>query len=85
MHTHTIEGVTGIASSVLAYVRGKKIDKLDHYISSARKTLSLGAAKPKAFTVTLSNSENCEIVFTFRTTRTTLKPMILKPSVWIDK
>ena len=42
MHTHTIEGVTGIASSVLAYVRGKKIDKLDHYISSARKHSLLG-------------------------------------------
>ncbi len=42
MQTHTIEGVRGIASSVLAYVRGKKIDKLDHYISSARKHSLLG-------------------------------------------
>ena len=43
METFTIEGVSGIATSVLAYVRGKNIDKFDHYISSAQKHSLLGA------------------------------------------
>ncbi len=38
----TNEGVQGIKSSVLDYVRSKKIDKLDHYISSAKKHALLG-------------------------------------------
>lgn len=40
----TREGVAGIASSVLEYVRGKKIDKLGHYIGSAKKHNFLLAA-----------------------------------------
>lgn len=42
MRTHTIEGVQGIANSVLNYVRGKKIDKFERYISSAKKHSLLG-------------------------------------------
>ena len=42
MKTHTNEGVRGVAISVLTYVRGKKIDKLDRYISSAKKHSLLG-------------------------------------------
>jgi hypothetical protein len=42
MKTYTTEGVRGIAGSVLTYVRGKKIDKLDQYISSAKKHSLLG-------------------------------------------
>lgn len=42
MQIYTNEGVRGIANSVLTYVRGKRIDKLDHYISSAKKHSLLG-------------------------------------------
>jgi hypothetical protein len=42
MKTNTIEGVRGIATSVLTYVRGKKIDKLAEYIASAKKHSLLG-------------------------------------------
>ena len=42
MQTYTTEGVRGIASTVLSYVRGKKIDKFEHYISSAKKHSLLG-------------------------------------------
>jgi hypothetical protein len=42
MRTYTIEGVSGIAYSVLAYVRGKRIDKFEHYISSTKKHSLLG-------------------------------------------
>lgn len=44
MNTYTTEGVKGIAVSVLSYVRGKKIDKFETYIASARKHELLGAA-----------------------------------------
>ena len=43
MKTYTSEGVLGVTSSVLAYVRGKKLDKFDQYISSAKKHTLLGA------------------------------------------
>lgn len=49
MKTHTVEGVRGMATSVLAYVRGKKIDKLDHYISSAKKHSLLGASSASIY------------------------------------
>jgi len=42
MKTYTAEGVRGITASVLSYVRGKRIDKLEHYISSAKKHSLLG-------------------------------------------
>ena len=42
MRTYTIEGVTGIPANVLSYVRGKKLDKFELYISSARKHSLLG-------------------------------------------
>lgn len=42
MNLYTSEGVSGITSSVLAYVRGKKIDKFEKYISSAKKHSLLG-------------------------------------------
>jgi len=42
MKTFTIEGVSGMAITALEYVRGKKIDKFDHYISSAKKHSLLG-------------------------------------------
>lgn len=42
MRTYTTEGVRGIAISVLSYVRGKKIDKFETYISSAKKHSLLG-------------------------------------------
>ncbi len=42
MQTYTTEGVRGVAISVLSYVRGKKIDKFEHYISSAKKHSLLG-------------------------------------------
>jgi len=42
MKTYTVEGVRGIAVSVLNYVRTKKIDKFEHYISSAKKHCLLG-------------------------------------------
>jgi len=44
MNTYTAEGVKGVAVSVLSYVRGKKIDKFETYISSARKHALLGVA-----------------------------------------
>ena len=43
MKLYTVEGVRGIASSVLAHVRGKKIDKFGAYIVSAKKHSLLGA------------------------------------------
>lgn len=43
MKTYTVEGVRGVASSVLSYVRGKKIDKFELYISSAKKHSLLGS------------------------------------------
>ena len=42
MKMYTNEGVRGIAISVFSYVRGKKIDKFEHYISSAKKHSLLG-------------------------------------------
>src|SRR5688572_17713989 len=42
MKIYTSEGVRGVAISVLSYVRGKKIDKFEHYISSAKKHSLLG-------------------------------------------
>jgi hypothetical protein len=42
MNVFTREGVAGIASSVLSHVRGKKIDKFEKYIASARKHSLLG-------------------------------------------
>lgn len=42
MRTYTNEGVQGVASSVLEYVRGKKIDKFELYIPSAKKHCLLG-------------------------------------------
>jgi hypothetical protein len=42
MSSFTREGVAGIASSVLAHVRGRKIDKLEKYIASAKKHELLG-------------------------------------------
>lgn len=42
MRTYTIEGVLGIPGSVLSYVRGKKLDKFELYISSAKKHSILG-------------------------------------------
>lgn len=42
MKTYTGEGVQGVASTVLEYVRGKKIDRFEHYISSAKKHALLG-------------------------------------------
>ncbi len=43
MKLYTAKGVGGITSTVLAYVRGKKIDKFELYISSAKKHSLLGA------------------------------------------
>jgi hypothetical protein len=43
MRTYTTEGVRGIATSVLDYVRGKKIDKFETYIASAKKHKLLGS------------------------------------------
>jgi hypothetical protein len=42
MKTYTNEGVRGIKASVLHYVRGKKLDKFDQYITSAKKHSLLG-------------------------------------------
>ena len=42
MKLYTSEGVRGIKSKVLEYVRGKKLDKFEVYISSARKHKLLG-------------------------------------------
>lgn len=42
MKTYTNEGVQGVTTSVLEYVRGKKIDKFELYISSAKKHSLLG-------------------------------------------
>ena len=42
MNVYTNEGVTGIASSVLGYVRLKKIDEFEKYIASAKKHSILG-------------------------------------------
>ena len=42
MKLYTIEGVSGITTSILHYVRGKKIDKLETYIASAKKHTLLG-------------------------------------------
>ena len=42
MSLYTVEGVKGIATSVLSYVRGKKIDKFEQYIASAKKHSLLG-------------------------------------------
>ena len=49
MKTHTIEGVRGVANSVLTYVRGKQIDKFDTYIVSARKHSLLGPPSEKIY------------------------------------
>ena len=43
MNENTVEGVKGIATKVLNYVRGKKIDQFESYISSAKKHTLLGA------------------------------------------
>jgi hypothetical protein len=43
MNLYTVEGVKGIAATVLSYVRGKKIDKFETYIASAKKHSLLGA------------------------------------------
>ena len=42
MRTYTNEGVRGVTQSVLDYVRGKKIDRFDLYISCAKKHTLLG-------------------------------------------
>ena len=42
MRIYTNEGVLGIPASVLSYVRGKKLDKFELYISSAKKHSLLG-------------------------------------------
>lgn len=42
MKLYTNEGVRGVAISVLSYVRDKKIDKFEHYISSAKRHSLLG-------------------------------------------
>lgn len=42
MKLYKNEGVRGVTTSVLDYVRGKKIDKFEKYISSARKHSLLG-------------------------------------------
>lgn len=42
MKMYTLEGVRGIGISVLNYVRGKQLDRFEHYISSARKHSLLG-------------------------------------------
>ncbi len=44
MRLYTTEGVSGIVTSILHYVRGKKIDKLETYIASAKKHGLLGSA-----------------------------------------
>lgn len=42
MREYTIEGVAGISGAILSYVRGKKIDKFEVYIASAKKHELLG-------------------------------------------
>lgn len=42
MKLYTNEGVRAIANSVLSYVRGKKMDKFEQYIASAKKHSLLG-------------------------------------------
>jgi len=49
MNLYTNEGVKGIAKSVLSYVRGKKIDKFETYITSARKHTLLGPATDQIY------------------------------------
>ena len=49
MNTYTNEGVKGVAISVINYVRGKKIDKFEAYISSARKHGLLGPASEQIY------------------------------------
>jgi hypothetical protein len=44
MNLYTSEGVKGVAASVLSYVRGKKSDKFEKYIASAKKHSLLGAS-----------------------------------------
>lgn len=43
MKTYTTEGVRGIGNTVLSYVRGKQLDKFEHYILSAKKHSLLGS------------------------------------------
>src|SRR5690606_22201582 len=43
MNLYTAEGVKGIGTTVLLYVRGKRIDKFEKYIASAKKHSLLGA------------------------------------------
>ena len=49
MDTYTTEGVKGIGVSILTYVRGKKIDKFETYIASARKHALLGPATDQIY------------------------------------
>lgn len=42
INVFTREGVTGMATSVLSHVRGKKLDKFEKYIASAKKHKLLG-------------------------------------------
>lgn len=42
MRTYTNEGVLGITNSALSYVRGKRLDKFEQYIISAKKHSLLG-------------------------------------------
>jgi len=44
MKLFTTEGVRGIAEAVITYVRGKQLDKFEHYIASSRKHGLLGPA-----------------------------------------
>ena len=37
VQTFTREGVKGLAETVVSYIRGKKLDKLEHFIASARR------------------------------------------------
>ena len=44
MKVFTSEGVFGITDTVLTYVRGKRLDKFEQYIASAKKHRLLGPA-----------------------------------------
>jgi hypothetical protein len=37
VRTHTLEGVANLSDTVVAYIRGKKIDELEKYIVSAQR------------------------------------------------
>ncbi|MBV2121695.1 MAG: hypothetical protein KUF74_09590 [Candidatus Thiodiazotropha sp. (ex Ctena orbiculata)] len=49
MNLYTVEGVKGITATVLSYVRGKKIDKFETYIASAKKHSLLGASSESIY------------------------------------